>query len=135
MSDRPPSVLFEATVLNPSFHPTFGLSHKAQGSDEINVAMVSWKSLLLFSGLASASVAVERAGATLLARADAEYPSYERLADCPGYSARNVQKRRNGLTADLKLAGKACNAYGKDLKDLTLEVTYESGEYTTALTP
>lgn len=85
--------------------------------------MVSWKSLILFSGLVSASA--------LLERADAEYPSYERLADCPGYEARHIKQSGNGLTADLKLAGKACNAYGDDLKDLTLEVTYESGKYTT----
>lgn len=83
--------------------------------------MAFWKSLLLFSGLAAA---------TLIERADEVYPSYEKLAKCPGYKARNVKERHNSLTADLTLSGRACNAYGDDLKDLTLEVTYETGQYT-----
>ena len=48
------------------------------------------------------------------------------LAGCPGYKASRVQTTTSGLTADLTLAGKACNVYGADLKDLTLEVVYES---------
>lgn len=47
---------------------------------------------------------------------------------CPGYSASNVQQNANGLTADLTLAGEACNAYGNDLPNLTLTVEYQSGE-------
>lgn len=50
------------------------------------------------------------------------------LANCPGYKATNVKTSVNGLTAELKLAGKACNAYGTDLDNLVLEVTYETGE-------
>lgn len=50
------------------------------------------------------------------------------LAKCPGYKASNVKTSANGLTAELKLAGKACNAYGTDLDNLVLEVTYETGE-------
>jgi alpha-glucosidase len=49
------------------------------------------------------------------------------LAACPGYKASNVQTTSSGLTADLTLAGTACNAYGTDLKDLVLQVTYEEG--------
>jgi alpha-glucosidase len=49
------------------------------------------------------------------------------LAKCPGYKASNVKVGKSSLTADLKLAGKACNVYGDDLKSLTLEVEYESG--------
>jgi len=45
---------------------------------------------------------------------------------CPGYKATNIKTTSNGLTANLKLAGRACNAYGKDLENLVLEVTYES---------
>ncbi|KAK3402724.1 glycosyl hydrolases family 31-domain-containing protein [Sordaria brevicollis] len=48
------------------------------------------------------------------------------LANCPGYKASNVKTSANGLTAELKLAGKACNAYGTDLDNLVLEVTYET---------
>jgi alpha-glucosidase len=48
------------------------------------------------------------------------------LDACPGYNAKNVKENKNGFVADLTLAGKACDVYGKDLKDLKLEVTYDS---------
>ena len=47
--------------------------------------------------------------------------------ECPGYKA-NVQKTDAGLTADLTLAGAACNVYGIDIPDLTLSVEYQSKE-------
>lgn len=50
------------------------------------------------------------------------------LASCPGYSASNIQQTGNGLTADLSLAGNACNAYGTDLPNLTLTVEYQSSK-------
>ena len=31
------------------------------------------------------------------------------------------------MTADLSLAGTACNAYGDDISDLTLTVEYQTG--------
>jgi hypothetical protein len=46
---------------------------------------------------------------------------------CPGYKASKVQTTKSGLTADLLLAGKACNVYGEDVEKLKLEVTYETG--------
>lgn len=49
------------------------------------------------------------------------------LASCPGYKASNIKTSNTGLTADLTLAGKACNVYGTDLTQLTLTVTYETG--------
>ncbi|KAF2113057.1 glycosyl hydrolases family 31-domain-containing protein [Lophiotrema nucula] len=48
------------------------------------------------------------------------------LDSCPGYSASNVQNDGSRLTADLSLAGTACNAYGDDLTDLRLEVEYQT---------
>ncbi|KAF1813958.1 alpha-glucosidase [Eremomyces bilateralis CBS 781.70] len=45
---------------------------------------------------------------------------------CPGYAASNVKKGHGGLTADLTLAGTACDAYGYDIKNLKLEVEYQS---------
>ncbi|KAK3328533.1 glycoside hydrolase family 31 protein [Cercophora scortea] len=48
------------------------------------------------------------------------------LESCPGYKASNIKTSPSGLTADLTLAGTACNVYGTDLRDLVLEVTYES---------
>lgn len=47
---------------------------------------------------------------------------------CPGYQASNVKLTAHGLTADLALAGDACNTYGYDLKDLKLEVEYQTGK-------
>jgi N-terminal barrel of NtMGAM and CtMGAM, maltase-glucoamylase len=46
--------------------------------------------------------------------------------DCPGYTASNVQQSSTGLTADLQLAGPACNIYGTDLPNLTLTVEYQA---------
>lgn len=51
------------------------------------------------------------------------------LAACPGYKASNVKQSASGVTADLTLGGKACDVFGDDLKDLTLEVTYDTGEF------
>lgn len=47
--------------------------------------------------------------------------------NCPGYTATNVQQTSAGLTADLTLAGEACNVYGTDLVNLTLTVEYQTG--------
>jgi alpha-glucosidase len=49
------------------------------------------------------------------------------LDDCPGYAVSNVQNDGSRVTADLTLAGTACNAYGDDLTDLKLEVEYQTG--------
>lgn len=49
------------------------------------------------------------------------------LDACPGYKAGNVQSDGATLTADLSLAGKACNVFGTDIQQLKLEVTYETG--------
>jgi hypothetical protein len=54
--------------------------------------------------------------------------SNDHLASCPGYKASNVKTTASSLTADLSLAGAACNVYGDDLTSLTLEVVYETGE-------
>ncbi|KAH7552291.1 glycosyl hydrolases family 31-domain-containing protein [Bipolaris maydis] len=48
------------------------------------------------------------------------------LDDCPGYAVSNVQNDGSRVTADLTLAGTACNAYGEDLTDLKLEVEYQT---------
>lgn len=49
------------------------------------------------------------------------------LENCPGYTASNVQNDGGRVTADLALAGAACNVYGDDLTDLKLEVEYQTG--------
>lgn len=47
---------------------------------------------------------------------------------CPGYIASNVVRTPIGLTATLKLAGKACNVYGTDIDTLNLTVEYQSSD-------
>lgn len=82
-----------------------------------------WKTLALsFAGLASSAAVTRRQ------EQPAQYPDYNLLADCPGYVASSVEKSNTGLKADLKLDGEACNAYGEDLKDLILEVSFESSK-------
>jgi hypothetical protein len=51
------------------------------------------------------------------------------VESCPGYTASNVVSTDSSLTADLTLAGDACNAYSEDIKDLKLLVEYQTGEY------
>ncbi|KAI9654492.1 MAG: hypothetical protein M1821_006582 [Bathelium mastoideum] len=46
--------------------------------------------------------------------------------ECPGYKASNVKETTSGLTADLTIAGKECNVYGNDVRDLILSVQYQS---------
>ncbi|EIW82144.1 glycoside hydrolase family 31 protein [Coniophora puteana RWD-64-598 SS2] len=68
-------------------------------------------------------------GALLLAAAStvrAEWVDPAVLDKCPGYNAENVNAQASQLTADLVLAGNACNVFGKDAEKLKLEVTYET---------
>jgi alpha-glucosidase len=46
--------------------------------------------------------------------------------NCPGYAASNVVKTDSTLTADLTLAGDACNVYSEDIQDLKLVVEYQT---------
>ncbi|KAH8100347.1 alpha-glucosidase [Cristinia sonorae] len=48
------------------------------------------------------------------------------LDACPGYKASHVVTHGAQLTADLTLAGEACNVFGPDIEKLKLEVTYET---------
>lgn len=50
----------------------------------------------------------------------------ESLPEWPGYTLNGVIESRHGLTAKLALAGPPCNAFGADIEDLTIQVTYES---------
>ncbi|KAK7055986.1 galactose mutarotase-like domain-containing protein [Favolaschia claudopus] len=45
---------------------------------------------------------------------------------CPGYSLHSLSQNKNGLTAKLNLAGPACNVFGTDVANLTIQVTYET---------
>lgn len=65
---------------------------------------------------------------TLSAKASSDAQSSS-LDTCPGYKASNVKTTGWGLSADLTLAGKACNAFGDDLKNLQLTVEYQTGGF------
>ncbi|KAJ4477621.1 alpha-glucosidase [Lentinula lateritia] len=48
------------------------------------------------------------------------------LDACPGYNIANPASQGSTFTADLVLAGTACNVFGSDLKSLSLAVVYET---------
>ncbi|EIW75706.1 glycoside hydrolase family 31 protein [Coniophora puteana RWD-64-598 SS2] len=48
------------------------------------------------------------------------------VTNCPGYTLQNLSHNEHGITASLSLAGDACNAFGKDIANLTIEVVYET---------
>ncbi|KAL0959205.1 hypothetical protein HGRIS_014485 [Hohenbuehelia grisea] len=48
------------------------------------------------------------------------------VSNCPGYSLHSLKESRTGLTAQLSLAGPACNAFGNDIVNLTIQVTYDT---------
>lgn len=47
---------------------------------------------------------------------------------CPGYKAYNVRNTKLAITADLVLAGPACNVYGNDIEVLSLLVEHQSAD-------
>lgn len=50
-----------------------------------------------------------------------------RADDCPGYRASNVIRVDNSITADLTLAGAACNLHSQDLTDLKFLAEWQTG--------
>ncbi|EIW75838.1 glycoside hydrolase family 31 protein [Coniophora puteana RWD-64-598 SS2] len=62
---------------------------------------------------------------------DADGPSgngafAKNVTGCPGYTLQNLIQNDYGLQASLSLAGDACNAFGHDIANLTIEVVYET---------
>ena len=53
-----------------------------------------------------------------------KYPSYACVYE--GYTLGSLSETSTGLIAKLGLAGPACNAFGQDISNLTIQVTYES---------
>ncbi|KAJ3553318.1 hypothetical protein NM688_g3681 [Phlebia brevispora] len=56
----------------------------------------------------------------------ATYVDPQVLDACPGYKVTQVSSEGATLTANLALAGKACNVFGPDIEELSLQVTYET---------
>lgn len=50
-----------------------------------------------------------------------------------GYALSRLHENEFGLTAQLNLAGEPCDAFGHDISNLTIEVTYETGSRYTRL--
>jgi alpha-glucosidase len=50
-------------------------------------------------------------------------------ADCPGYRASGIAQNATGFTANLTLAGAACNVYGRDVENLKLSVNFDHSMY------
>lgn len=50
------------------------------------------------------------------------------LSSCPGYKVTEQHETESGFSATLSLAGQACDVYGVDLKDLKLEVEYQTAD-------
>ena len=46
---------------------------------------------------------------------------------CPGYKVVDVSHGASSLVANLELAGEPCDAYGVDIRNLTMKLTLESG--------
>jgi alpha-glucosidase len=76
---------------------------------------------MLTTGLLVLGAALPALGGSLSTRQSSS------LEACPGYTASNIKDDGSRVTADLSLAGTACDVYGKDLTDLKLEVEYQTG--------
>lgn len=61
-------------------------------------------------------------------------PRAANSSTCPGYTATNVDVTDSGLTADLTVAGTACNAYSEDLQELKLVVEHQTGTLSSHIT-
>ncbi|KAL5118895.1 hypothetical protein ACEQ8H_003218 [Pleosporales sp. CAS-2024a] len=80
------------------------------------------KWLLALVASAGLTAAVPTPALSLLQARDADPNA------CPGYAASNVTKTDSSLTADLTLAGTACNVYSDDITHLKLVVEYQTNE-------
>jgi alpha-glucosidase len=77
---------------------------------------------MITKGLFALGAAVPALASSLVQRQSSS------LEGCPGYTASNLQNDGSRVTADLTIAGTACNVYGDDLTDLKLEVEYQTGQ-------
>ena len=64
-------------------------------------------------------------GVIVSAASSTQFVGHENsIEECKGYTAENVKRQPDGLTAELQLIGSGCNVYGKDYERLKLEVKY-----------
>lgn len=74
------------------------------------------------TAIASTSIAAPTVTPTI------ENPKAPDPQKCSGYKASNLKDSSHGFTADLTLAGEPCNAFGTDIQELALEVSYQAKE-------
>jgi alpha-glucosidase len=109
--------LLAGAWLLPAAYGAFSTSaSKASGSSSVASSTSSAYSQFTISADADT-------GAQLIANID-DPEAIDAQKACPGYKASNVKESARGLTATLKLAGKACNAYGTDVDSLDLSIEY-----------
>ncbi|EED85775.1 hypothetical protein POSPLDRAFT_93878 [Postia placenta Mad-698-R] len=93
-----------------------------------SVIVVSLLSLYGVLGLQSHSVWPKSVGQDLRVETDAALSFSKNVSSCPGYTLTTLTETSTGLTANLNLAGDACNAFGLDIANLSLHVNYDSNE-------
>ncbi|KAI0933026.1 hypothetical protein AcW1_000034 [Taiwanofungus camphoratus] len=109
--------------------PTQGISSTLQTCVIGMVALVLATLLLLGGGtlagrLSDSQQESSAANGRLVIDRDATYSL--NVSSCPGYTLSSLSQTGAGLRAQLNLAGAACDAFGKDIANLTLDVVYES---------
>ncbi|THU98216.1 hypothetical protein K435DRAFT_721010 [Dendrothele bispora CBS 962.96] len=62
----------------------------------------------------------------VFAQGSTESVPSKNVSSCPGYVLQNLEENSNGLSASLTLGGTACNAFGTDIENITIQVTYET---------
>ncbi|KAG8221683.1 glycoside hydrolase family 31 protein [Butyriboletus roseoflavus] len=83
--------------------------------------------LAVLGGLSLATTLAWGRHSSLLQRQSTSNVTYSlNVTDCPGYTLGSLTESQYGLTAQLSLAGTPCNAFGTDITNLTIEVTYQS---------
>ncbi|KAG9311037.1 glycoside hydrolase family 31 protein [Chiua virens] len=81
----------------------------------------------ILSGASLTATFVWANPSALLQRQLVSSVTYSRnITNCPGYNIDSLIESQHGLTAQLSLAGTPCDAFGTDIADLTIEVTYQS---------
>ncbi|KAI5118349.1 hypothetical protein M0805_009152 [Coniferiporia weirii] len=97
------------------------------------VLPIAFAALLVLSGLTDGvngfqiDTVKDSVHSTLTEAASLDATSYSlNVSSCPGYTLGSLQNTAAGLTAQLSLAGPACNAFSSDIANLTIEVTYET---------
>ncbi|OSX68164.1 glycoside hydrolase family 31 protein [Postia placenta MAD-698-R-SB12] len=113
-----------------SLAPQTAATRPVQSSNRMlkSVIVVSLLSLYGVLGLQSHSVWPKSVGQDLRVETDAALSFSKNVSSCPGYTLTTLTETSTGLTANLNLAGDACNAFGLDIANLSLHVNYDSNE-------